>query len=116
MKKTTILTNGRGEKITVTLDIKKRKVAPKRNEIAITAESTVPVELECGTRAVYENGQPVNNWKNEGQEIVCTPGDIKRLGTYPIFVYANGDKTKKGRFQIRNIEGIDRFRINKIAS
>lgn len=120
MNKTITLTNGRGEQITLTLNIEGRRTAPKNtpkcHEITITvAESSVPVELDGGVRALYEGGVSVNNWKVEGQSIICTRGDIKRLGTYPIFIYVAGDRTKNGRFILRSIEGIDRFNLNKLA-
>lgn len=93
--------NNRGEKIELELSIGKYQVgkhgAVTRNRrLIVISKSSVPVELGLieGT-----NGRRLD-FKSFWQ----TTGDINRMKTYPVKIYANGDKTRNGAFKLFSTE------------
>lgn len=96
------LTNNRGESVTLKMTVVGHKVgaagsvAHNRRTISIV-ESSVPVEIEVIDMV---NGRLIDS-----RAIEQTSGDEKRMVTYPVRVFANGDRTRNGTFKIFNFDG-----------
>jgi hypothetical protein len=102
------LRNLRGEELSLKIEVEEKRVKPAGtvgcNRIYLRIiEASAPISIDTGVRAVYETGESVNNWNAVGREIELTTGDVKRLSTYPIWIYVAGDQTKRGRFRITGI-------------
>lgn len=97
------LTNNCGESIVIKMTVIGHKVglpgsvAHNRRTIRIV-ESTAPVEIEV---IDLVNGQQV-----DALSIEQTSGDAKRMVTYPVRVFANGDRTRNGAFKIFDFDGL----------
>jgi len=103
-----ILYNLRGDELRLKIEVEQKLVKPAGTSgchriYLRVLESSTPIQIDTGVRAVYETGESVNNWSSVGKEIELTTGDVKRLATYPIWIYTNGDQTKRGRFRIASL-------------
>jgi hypothetical protein len=104
--------NLRGEELRLVLEITdvphiaraQTRHRPARQVTIHVVSAPVPVAFDAAPRAVRgaihgTRHTPVMSWTApDPQTLVCTRGDLNRSGTYPFFIYADGDETRKGRF------------------
>lgn len=99
------LTNKKGEELTVTYAKVRLHGSHKNNptgyNTTVMVFNTPAIEFETDSSAVYSSGEEVSKFKSDHNVFYLSDADRKRLGTYPIFIYKNGDKTKNGRFAMR---------------
>lgn len=101
--KNILLKNSRGEEFFLHIEIAHETNGPKgsvgRHRVVVTFSAEESMEIESGTRAIYGDGSPLNNWEQPNDLTVrLTSGDIKRLGTYPLWIIRSGDRTRRGRY------------------
>ena len=102
------LKNGRGEALEIRYTAKTTKQGQPGtagcNRVMLVIEADKPITVGAEVRAVYASGTPVNKFEVlDGNAVAMSTGDVKRLATYPIFIYVNGDKSKRSRFQLRSL-------------
>lgn len=102
---TKILTNKKDE----TLEVRYAKVRlhsshkdnPTGYNTTALVFDTLDIEFEVDSMSVYSDGEAVSKFQSYKNIFYLSDGDRKRLETYPIIIYKNGDKTKNGRFVMR---------------
>lgn len=101
------LTNKKGEELTVTYAKVRLHFSHKDNptgfNTTVMVFNTPDIEFETDSSAVYSTGEEVSKFKSNDNIFYLSDADRKRLGTYPIFIYKDGDKTKNGRFAMRYV-------------
>lgn len=101
------LTNKKGEELTVTYAKVRLHSSHKDNptgyNTTVMIFNTPDIEFETTSSSVFSDGDNVSKFQADDNVFFLSDGDRKRLGTYPIYIYINGKKSKNDRFAMKYV-------------
>jgi len=101
------LTNGRGDELIVKYAKVRLHSTHKDNPTGYNTTVLVfeneNISFETESSSYYADGSKVSHFFANNKYLYVSDGDRKRLGTYPIIIYADEKKSKKDRFMMRYI-------------